>query len=500
MNSLRSSSAALVVLACASLGPARAAELVVNGGFEQNGGAGSQGFTGWTSASQPGSQGGFFAQQGTKGALTPVAVPSPVEGSYAAMSDQPGPGSHVLYQDIAIPSGQQQVMLNARVFVRNAAPLAAAPASLDFSGAAPNQQARIDVMQPSAALDDVGSGVRANVFQWPASGAPGHPVGSSGYQDVSLDLTAYAGQTVRLRIAEVDNRQSLFFGVDAVSVVAVAPGALPAPTGTQLFAQGSTATLDVTPVTPAPGTTITGYVAQCTPQGGGAVVTGTSSGTSIALSGLTAGVAYSCQVAAQSGSATGTFSPPVHYTQPVTGAAVSTPGGGIAAVQLAGPGGGATSGVLESVVIEPVAATTPTLPTSDATFPFGLIAVRVSGVAAGAQVQLQVDLPGAIPQNAQYWKYGPTQQKPGAHWYPFAGSASLSGNRLTLTLTDGEDGDDDLLKNGVIVDPGGIMVPNASSSAATAVPVWSTAGWLLASLALLGAMFGWNRRAAVVRR
>ena len=59
-----------------------------------------------------------------------------------------------------------------------------------------------------------------------------------------------------------------------------------------------------------------------------------------------------------------------------------------------------------------------------------------------------------------YWKYGRTASNTTAHWYQFAGAA-IAGNTITLTLTDGADGDDDYTANGTITDPGG---PGVSTS------------------------------------
>lgn len=267
------------------LGAAQAAELLVNGSFEQNSGVGAQGFAGWQSASRPGSSGGFVAQQGLKGAVTPVAVPAPPDGAFALMSDQSGPGSHVLYQDVAIPAGRST--LSAKVYVQNAARLAARPATLDHAIMAPNQQVRIDIMNPAAALDDVGAGVLANVFRWPAAATPGPSTTGSGYQSLQFDMSAYAGRTVRLRIAEVDNRQSLFFGVDALSIWSGSvPGALDAPANPAFFAQGGSVQLTSPPVSSIPGQTVTSYVARCVPQGGGAAVTVTSSSPNVLVTGL----------------------------------------------------------------------------------------------------------------------------------------------------------------------------------------------------------------------
>jgi hypothetical protein len=86
---------------------------------------------------------------------------------------------------------------------------------LAFDGLEANQQVRVDIMNPAAALDDVGSGVLLNVFRTVA--------GDSlliGPRTISADLTAFAGQTIRIRFVEVDNQLFQQFGVDAVDVTA----------------------------------------------------------------------------------------------------------------------------------------------------------------------------------------------------------------------------------------------------------------------------------------
>jgi hypothetical protein len=55
-----------------------------------------------------------------------------------------------------------------------------------------------------------------------------------------------------------------------------------------------------------------------------------------------------------------------------------------------------------------------------------------------------------------YWKYGKTPSNRTAHWYVFNGAVfSADMKSVTLTITDGGEGDDDLSANGVISDPGG---------------------------------------------
>src|SRR6185437_10747205 len=74
-----------------------------------------------------------------------------------------------------------------------------------------NQQIRVDIMQPGASTLDVGSGVLLNVFRTNAGTAT-----SQVYMPMSVDLTAFKGQTIRLRFAATNNQGVLVVGVDNV--------------------------------------------------------------------------------------------------------------------------------------------------------------------------------------------------------------------------------------------------------------------------------------------
>jgi hypothetical protein len=91
---------------------------------------------------------------------------------------------------------------------------------LDFN-VIPNQQYRVDILRPSAPVDSVAPGdVLATVFQTevgdPASLAP---------TPVSFDLSGFAGTTVRIRFAEVDNQ--LFFNASVDDVTVTSTRAVP---------------------------------------------------------------------------------------------------------------------------------------------------------------------------------------------------------------------------------------------------------------------------------
>ena len=118
------------------------------------------------------------------------------------------------------------------------------------------------------------------------------------------------------------------------------------------------------------------------------------------------------------------------------------------------------------------------------TFPHGLMSLRLTTGTAGSSATVDITYPAALPAGTVYWKYGRTASNNTAHWYQFAG-AVISGSTVTLTLTDGADGDDDMTANSVISDPGGPGVPGGG---AAAIPTLSQWGQII--LAGLMALFG----------
>ena len=179
--------------------------VIVNGSFEDGGGS----LTGWTVFNQPSGSGDWFVQTGTLSPPAVFTVPAPTNGTYAAMTSQFAPGSHILYQDVLIPAGAS---LSFDVYIGNRASAFHTPASLNrFT--VPNQQARVDIMTTTAGIQSVGAGVLSNVYQT----AVGNPL-VSGYTSVTTSLASLAGQTVRLRFSEVDNQLFFQMGIDNVSV------------------------------------------------------------------------------------------------------------------------------------------------------------------------------------------------------------------------------------------------------------------------------------------
>ncbi|MGA2671365.1 MAG: VCBS repeat-containing protein [Dehalococcoidia bacterium] len=70
--------------------------------------------------------------------------------------------------------------------------------------------------------------------------------------------------------------------------------------------------------------------------------------------------------------------------------------------------------------------------------------------------------PSPLPVGTQYWKYGPTPSDPTDHWYQLPIGDDDGDNVITITLFDGELGDDNVVAlDGVIVDQGGPGIPTA---------------------------------------
>jgi hypothetical protein len=188
---------AALVAAGAVAGTANAGT-VVNGGFETGT------FFGWSTANQAFGSGAWFIQSGTTSPLNGFPVSAPPQGLYQAMTDQFGPGSHVLYQNIAVAPGDS---LSFWVDYVNEAGLFCTPATLDYTAGC-NQQFRVDIMTPSSDPFSVAPGdVLKNAFQThvgdPTSLAP-----------TKVTVTFWSCSIVRVRAAEVDNVFFFNAGVD----------------------------------------------------------------------------------------------------------------------------------------------------------------------------------------------------------------------------------------------------------------------------------------------
>ena len=148
----------------------------------------------------------------------PFDVPDPPQGQYAAVTDMDYSGVHFLYRDIEVAGPWT---LHAVVFYENTAGSFYVQEDFGrFDGDAwfdneRNQQYRIDIIDPTAPIESLeAEDVLATVFRTQLE----DPL-SLGPTPIWLDLSQWDGQTVRLRIAEIDNGGALRAGVDDVRLM-----------------------------------------------------------------------------------------------------------------------------------------------------------------------------------------------------------------------------------------------------------------------------------------
>jgi hypothetical protein len=202
----------LLVAGALTLPAVAAANLVVNGDFE----TGS--LSGWQVDNDALGSGSWFAYTGTTNPVEPLAtVPPPPQGEYAAITAQDGPGSHLLYQDVALGAGAHELSLVAYYESLSAI---FSPESFSFEEGS-NQQYRIDVLRAGAPLRTLNP---ADIIATLLHTEEGDPTVMAP-TTLTANLSAFAGQTVRLRFAEVDNEGPFNAGVDVVSVSGEAPAA-----------------------------------------------------------------------------------------------------------------------------------------------------------------------------------------------------------------------------------------------------------------------------------
>ena len=100
------------------------------------------------------------------------------------------------------------------------------------------------------------------------------------------------------------------------------------------------------------------------------------------------------------------------------------------------------------------------------TLPYGLFNFRVEGLpvdaANPATANLTFYFPAVLPPDARWYKY----DRAGNAMIDITADVLFNGNQAMLTLADGGSGDADGVINGVIVDPGGPVLPAATANSA----------------------------------
>src|SRR5262249_33758233 len=153
---------------------------------------------GWTRAVIPGGSGDFFAVGGTTLPISGLPSVGPKTGSFYAVDDQTGPGTHALLQTFTVPASSSHLILSFYRFRNNyAASTIVNPIGLDHRDGA-NQHARVDILRADASPFDTGAGVLRNFYLGADAGPNPHP-----YTHYEFDITDLvgAGGTFQLRFA-----------------------------------------------------------------------------------------------------------------------------------------------------------------------------------------------------------------------------------------------------------------------------------------------------------
>ena len=173
-----------------------------------------------------GSNGSWFID--APGTSTPVSsfatAANAVGGSFYAVTDQTGPGTHALTQSFTVAPGASSVVFSFQMFANDqsgTAPIVNAAGLTHTAGV--NQHVRVDLLSGAATVFDTGAGVLAHFFLGDDAGVNPNP-----YTSYSFDISALAagGGTFQVRFAEVDNQSFYQMGVDNVAVTVPEPATL----------------------------------------------------------------------------------------------------------------------------------------------------------------------------------------------------------------------------------------------------------------------------------
>jgi len=228
----------IAVLGCGALSAptGAAAATVVNGDFETGT------LNGW-SVHRVTESGNWFAYKADRDPKKPpigdpiakernrLFPPKPPEGNFAAIADELRPDTLILSQDVALEPGTTH-WLGLVAYYESQVPIAVpTPNTLSVDdaqlGGQANQQYRIDVMKPGAPIESVDP---ADILATLLQTRPGDPRSLPPTRLIA-DLSAFAGQTVRLRAAVAAHEELITAGLDAVSISPRPPGQAGPPPG-----------------------------------------------------------------------------------------------------------------------------------------------------------------------------------------------------------------------------------------------------------------------------
>ena len=129
-------------------------------------------------------------------------------------------------------------------------------------------------------------------------------------------------------------------------------------------------------------------------------------------------------------------------------------------------------------------------------FPHGVFEYELVGCEVGGTVTVTTEWPNLLGIS-NYMKYGPTPTSRGKSVWYAPRNLKLQGKQVSYTITDGQLGDDDLVANGVIKDPGGPVIqtgPLPNDAQPIPVPTLGAFATALLSLVLLLVGGAWQRR------
>jgi hypothetical protein len=186
------------------------AATVKNGDFEDGT------LNGWNVSSDRYSSGWWTIYSGSELPISGHEGPTSIGGS-SAVADEFEQMSTTLYQDVALEPGFTH-QLNLKYWVQNWASDWYIPTPQSFAiGGGGGQEVVLDVIKPSALPNTTNPSDVLTTVRVPA---PGDPVVTD-WTDAGADLSAFAGQTVRLRFVSVANNNYMHLGLDNVSITSV---------------------------------------------------------------------------------------------------------------------------------------------------------------------------------------------------------------------------------------------------------------------------------------